>query len=59
MKGTLCLLPISKPIYSAKYLAVAPRDLSDHPFKPLEHTDIKVLSPKVALLLDLGTAKRV
>lgn len=59
MKGTQSLLPISKPIYSAKYLAVALRNLSDHPFKPPEHTDIKVLSPKVALLLDLGTAKRV
>lgn len=52
MKGTQSLLPISKPIYSAKYLSVAIRDLSDHPFKP------PVLSPKVALWLDLGTIKR-
>lgn len=33
--------------------------LTDHPFEPLEDTDLKILSYKTVLLLALATAKRV
>ena len=50
---------LSRSLSPSGDLLVLLEVLTSHPFEPVEHTDIKVLSLKGALLLLLATAKRM
>ena len=59
MKGTRCVLWVSKSVVPNWDLALVLDALTGAPFEPLERVDMRFLSLKAALLLALVTAKRV
>ena len=59
MKGTRCVLRVSKSVVPNWDLALVLDALTGAPFEPLERVDMRFLSLKAALLLALVTAKRV
>lgn len=59
LKGGRRPLPVSKPMSPSWDLAVVLGALVSHPFEPLAHIEIKMLSLKVVLFLALAAAKRV
>ncbi|KAL1268394.1 hypothetical protein QQF64_033757 [Cirrhinus molitorella] len=59
MRGARRLSRVSKLLIPPWDLSVVLNALSQPPFEPIENTDLKLLSLKVAMLLALSTVKRV
>ena len=59
MKGTLCKLPVSRPLVPLCDPSVGLDALSRHQFEPIEVVEMEFMSLKTVLFLALTTAKQV